>query len=439
MRSLARLGVALAVVGVAMLAAPTLGFESIAAERTTTVTVADDANALLGVAATAETPDNKNDAVVVEITNNAGVDFTDLQTDVTLDTTRLSVSDGFDGTLAAGATSGLTLTCDRGGSGTATVTVVSTATGDGLTVQDHEFSHTFEYSCTGGGNSGTRPASFTASDVDETDSNPTQTFTFDVGPLGNKDTATVDLTDSQDNGGIDYTTMTSADVSVTSDQSVRSLEYDPATNRITYEAQGNVGGTIEIRIENFVVDSSTGGTVEYSDSTGRTDSDTFAVIAVAENGQSVDTSGDATVPDGENAGEVSAGGTVDVGSNANVNNGVDAGSDVTIGDDSAVNSGLEAGGDVTTGSSVSVNSDIQVGGSVTLGDDSTANDIEAGGSVTVGQDAIVNEGIDAGGNVYLEDDATVNGDIEAGGTVYVGCDVTLNGDVSAEGGQESTC
>lgn len=460
------------------MAVPTLGFETIATDRTTSVSVADDADALLGIDETGNTPDQQTDVDVIEITNNAAEDFTDLSTAVTIDDPNgaLGISSPFDASLAQGATTGLEMTCDGGGDGTATVTVVSTASGSTVAIRDHEFSETIDYSCTGGGGppgDDPGPAEFTASDVDETESPPSQTFTFDAEALGNKATATIDLTDPQQNGLIDYTSVSNSDIEVVSGQNTASLSFDPSTNEITYEPQGNVGGTIEIRIENFEITSFGDGTIEYSDSTGRSDGDSFSVMAVADGGESVETSGDAVVPDGETASEVEADGDVDVGETSNVNDEIDAGGDVSVEDSSSVSGEIEADGDVEAGDNVNLNGELDSGGSASLGDEITAGEVSAGDDVTVGSNSNVNgeietdggvtigsgslvesvdadeavtvEGgtvngdLDAGGDVYLEDGASMNGEIETDGTVYVGCSVTLNGEVDADGGRETTC
>ena len=155
MNALGKLGLVIVVVGAIVLAGPVFGFSTIAADRGVSVTTSDDSTALVGINATGETPDNQNDAVVVEITNNADEEYSSLETNVSIEDTNgaLAISSGFATTLSAGETTGLELTCDGGGDGTATVSVNADAFGSTLQVQGVSYSTTFSYSCTGGGNS----------------------------------------------------------------------------------------------------------------------------------------------------------------------------------------------------------------------------------------------------------------------------------------------
>jgi len=112
------------------MAGPTFGFSSLAADRGTSVTVADDqSTALLGVRETGQTPNNQNNAVVLELVNNANEDFETLNTDVSLSDPRnaLEISDGFQTSLGQGETTGLELTCTGGGSGTAVINTAASA------------------------------------------------------------------------------------------------------------------------------------------------------------------------------------------------------------------------------------------------------------------------------------------------------------------------
>lgn len=270
-RRLAALGVALIAVGALALAAPTLGFGTITADRGVGVDTSD--RPLLTIDATEETPSQNEDAVVLEMENNAGQTFDPVATDVTIDDPNgaLAVSDGFADRLEAGEVSGLELTCKGGGDGEATIHVEASGSGPTITVDDVTVSHEFRYSCTGHGGTDPGDASFSASDIDADD--PVQTFEFDGDALGNKDEAVIDLSGVID---ADYSELTDDDVEVVRGDA-RSVTFDPEAATITYQARGSQAGTIELRISGFSVEGDTGGVVSYSDDADRTDADTVAI------------------------------------------------------------------------------------------------------------------------------------------------------------------
>ncbi|MFC3957430.1 hypothetical protein [Halovivax cerinus] len=274
-RTLRTLGLVLVVAGAVLVTGPAFGFSTLSADRGVSVGTAPIDSALLAIEPTGETPSNQNDAVVIEITNNGNEQFDPLSAQaVIVDDTKgaLAISSSFDSVLDPGATTGLELTCSGGGDGTATVAVTADAAASSFSIGNVSYTYTFSYSCTGGGGGGTGPAQFEASDVSAAEQR--QTFTLDGTALKNKDQFTIDLTDPQESGQVDYSGLTDADVTVVQG-SARSVGYDAATNAITYEAQGNQQGPIEIEISNIDVLGMGGGTITYEDTTGRTDSDDF--------------------------------------------------------------------------------------------------------------------------------------------------------------------
>lgn len=258
------LGVVLVVAGALLLAGPVFGFTSMAADRGVNVGTAATDSALLAIESTGDTPDNQNDAVVINITNNANERFDPLSTqaDIVEDTgNALAISDGFDSTLDPDATTGLELTCSGGGEGNATVEVTADAEGSSISIHRVTYSHTFSYSCTGSGGGPTADAggpyiTYEGDSVqlDGTDSSTStgniQDYSWElvdeIGTLENADSAeptyvapndldentsvTVELTvtDNQGNTGTDEATIT------VNEESYRSLTAD-----FTYSRSGN--------------------------------------------------------------------------------------------------------------------------------------------------------------------------------------------------------
>jgi len=184
----------LIIAGMIAMAGPTFGFSSLAADRGTSVTVADDqSTALLGVRETGQTPNNQNNAVVLELVNNANEDFETLNTDVSLSDPRnaLEISDGFQTSLGQGETTGLELTCTGGGSGTAVINTAASASSQQLEIHDLNYSYTFDYSCTGGNPGPGGFQSVSASDIQDT-TPATQEISFTMnGRLSKGGTVTI--------------------------------------------------------------------------------------------------------------------------------------------------------------------------------------------------------------------------------------------------------
>ncbi|MBZ6494403.1 polymer-forming cytoskeletal protein [Natrinema longum] len=342
----------------------------------------------------------------------------------------LAIANGFDSPVAAGSATDLTVQCDGGGSsGTQPITVTITeASTTGIVVEQATITVDVDYQCTGnnGGGGGTGPASFEADDVDA--DGPTQRFRFNADALGNKDTATIDLSDAQQNAGVDYT---GASATLVSGQDARSFGFDDATQEITYQAQGNVGGTLEIELTGFEITGDQGGTAYYSDDQGRSDSASFSVPAIASNGEDVTTDGDVVIRAGETSGDIDAGGDLTAEDASKIDGSIDVDGEVTLNGKVEAIERIDAGGDVTTGAESSVKNDITAEtGSVTTGAESTVKgSVDAAESVTVEEKGVIDNDVTAGADVVLQEDAVVKGDVTAGGCVTVETGAEVKGQI----------
>ncbi|MFP8956521.1 hypothetical protein ACLI4Y_07320 [Natrialbaceae archaeon A-CW3] len=248
MHVVSKLAVVLVVVGAVLLAGPVFGFTTIGADRGVSIDTADTESALLAITSIDETPNNQEDAVVLEITNNANVDFDTLETTVDLDddNNALEISESFDTDLDSGAQTGLEVTCARGGTGVATVTVEAYAGGNGLQIDGVTASHTFSYSCTGGGNTGGGFQTVSASDV--RGSTPaTQEFSFVLDDnIGNEEEITIWFYGS----AVNYDEASIAEFTVDGSTSNDHIGFsgEGTTGTITITAQGNLKGGDEVRV-----------------------------------------------------------------------------------------------------------------------------------------------------------------------------------------------
>ncbi|WP_248517386.1 bactofilin family protein [Salinarchaeum laminariae] len=479
-RRVAYLGLAFVLCGAALLATPTFGFETIAADRSAQIETTNDANALVGFEATDESINSLGDtATVFTLRNNAEESLTfSVETEID-DAGNVEVDTPGDGEVAAGQTTDVVLRCN-GDSGTGTTTVTTTVTeaaGESITITGASSSTTIDYQCTdsgGGGPPGSGPASFAANDPQYDGGQWTQQFEINIADLKNKGGFTIDLSDAQANAGVDYS---GASATITSGQGSRDFEFDKNEWTITYTSQGKTDGPFVIEVSGIEITSDQDGGASFSTTTGESGTDAFAVPAIGNDGNT-QTDGDLVVEDGTSAnGDIDAGGTVTIGNGATANDDVNAGGDVTVGNSGTVHGDLESGGDVSLGDGATASNDVAADGDVSIGADGTAHgnieaggdvtigpsgtasgEVSAGGSVTVGTGATVHGEIEAGGtvtaeadstlsngvstdgDVYLADGVTAWGEIESGGTVYVGCDVSYTEDnVDAEGGVVSTC
>lgn len=154
--TLRRVGLLLVVVGALALVTQAIAFSSVSANRTAELTVVDDPNAYLGMENASDLGVGTFNGTenVSRITNNLNQDLHTLDVDVTItnDNDSLVVSDGFDGSLPAGDSTKLELSCDRGRRGTATVQVeVIRASGATVEIEGASITFDLEYDCTGGG------------------------------------------------------------------------------------------------------------------------------------------------------------------------------------------------------------------------------------------------------------------------------------------------
>lgn len=152
--TLRRVGLMLVVVGALALVTQVVAFSSVSANRAANLTVVDDPDAYLGMknASDLGVGTFSGTGNVSRITNNLNQDLHTLDVDVTItnDDDRLAVSDGFDGSLAAGDSTKLELSCQRGGSGTATIQVdVPLASGTAVNIEGASISFDLDYDCQG--------------------------------------------------------------------------------------------------------------------------------------------------------------------------------------------------------------------------------------------------------------------------------------------------
>lgn len=206
MRVASKLAAAMIVVGAVLLAAPTFGVTTLAADRGASVQIAaDQSEALLGFEDPGERIEGRQDtATALRLHNNFGEPI-DVAAVATVDTDDVEiVSSNWDGSgfdLGTDGEETIELACSGGGtSGTATVTVdVTRSSGGSLTVSDASRTIEVPYECTGNGGGGppSDPGGFesaTASDVVVTDGVATQEFTFRPdGAIGNDDAVEITI------------------------------------------------------------------------------------------------------------------------------------------------------------------------------------------------------------------------------------------------------
>lgn len=278
-RSLAVLGLLLLVCGGAAIAGSTFGFSTAAADRGLSAAVASDqGNAYLGVESEGDIGTLRGDddpQIAGNLTNNFDEDVDVLDVQISNDGGVLAVESPSPGsTIPVGATENVTVACAEStnlGERTITVEFVEVS-GETVAVEGASFDVTVDIQCNKGGGSGV--VGLQIDDVST--SNTSQTFSFDADGLGNNDEAYLDLSDPQENGGVDYTAG-----SVTVLNGKGTATYDSGADRITYTPNGNEQGTIELRVDGITVTGGAGEryTVTYTESRqnaeNRDDSDIF--------------------------------------------------------------------------------------------------------------------------------------------------------------------
>lgn len=270
-----------ALAGAMIIVGPTFGFSTLAADRGVIVDVADDSSsANLGLESESDVGEIRGDDEPVQVGtlyNNFGEEIDTFAFDITNDDGALAVvNPDYDTVVQSDDSEPVTIECvssDSPGTRTITIEVVE-ASGETVSVQGASFTATVDIQCNKGG--GTGAVNFQANDVTEGDTS--QTFSFNADGLKNMDTAYIDLSDPQQNGGVDYSSGTPTLVSGSG-----SVQYDSQNDQIVYTAQGNEKGTVEIRMDNIDVvgDSGERYTVEYTEdrsgSTNRNDGDIFYI------------------------------------------------------------------------------------------------------------------------------------------------------------------
>ncbi len=263
--------------GTLLLAGPSFGFSSFAADRGVSGEVVADANANLAVDSAGDIGTLRGDSSpkrAATLTNNLSEDVDVLGFEITNDGNALAVDSPTPGsTIASGTSDDVTLVCAESTSvGVRNVEVeVTEVDGPTTTIRGVSFNVTVDIQCNKGSGSGV--VNFSADDIATT--NTSQTFSFNADGLKNRDEAYIDLSDPQTSGGVDYTGGTTV---VTGSGTAT---YDAATDRIVYTTSGNPKGTIEIRIDGIDVTGSAGEryTVTYTEqrkgSNNREDSDIF--------------------------------------------------------------------------------------------------------------------------------------------------------------------
>ncbi|WP_049900683.1 hypothetical protein [Natrinema sp. J7-1] len=344
MNAFTKLAVVFLFVGAVLLAGPVFGFSSLAANRGADVSVGGS-DALIGVDATHLTLDGPRDEATVSIENNAGRRLS-LEAE---DTTGPDVQvDGqLSGTLAAGESLQVTVSCNGGGaSGTDSgiVTVTEAISDDGsITVRDATLPVTVDYECTGG-KPGTPPGQPSDDDV-----------VIEPGGKSNDEIDSDGTVWIGDGGKANDEVKAGGDVSIGTGGKTND-EVEAGGNIVTaddYTANGEL---------------SAGGDVSIGDG-GKTNNEVTA-------GGSITTGDDYTAN-----GELTATEDITVGSGSKIQNGISAGGDISIGSGSKINGELDAGGDVYVGDSVTFNNEVTAGGTIYVGCDVRFNGDLSAGSV----------------------------------------------------------
>lgn len=291
-RTVTYTGVALVVLGAALLVGPTMGFSATEADRSTMVDTASNPNALLGIEPLSGSVDGPNDdADVLRVTNNAG---TTLQVDLThtLDTTNLQVDGPQSATLSPDQSALVTVSCDgQGGTAnyrTAQLTTDATGDGSGLAITGVTESSSFQYHCNPG-NGGGPGGGFQSVSVED----PTVYTTTDgarhsvsfvpATHLTKNSVVEIDLSNAHPDG-VDYTrTGNYHDVQIV--QGGGSIQSVSSDGVIEYRTgQGNSrdkkGDTVELSVGNYSTTTTAGpwqASITRQD-TGETGTTSFEVV-----------------------------------------------------------------------------------------------------------------------------------------------------------------
>lgn len=223
------------VVGMLLLVGPSFGFSSFAADRGTDIRTATDSNAYLGIESAGDVSGTELRAdsdplrvgtLVNNVDESLEVQDVTIQStgDGSVDGSLLAVASPTTGdTIAAGDATDVTVECAAKQSVGPQNIVVRVDGVEGTTIRIAE-------------------PTFNASDV--TTDSTMQTISFISDGLGNKGVATIDFSDPQDDGGVDYSSVTDADLTVQGGKGDAS--FDSQSSQLTYTIQGNEKGRVTI-------------------------------------------------------------------------------------------------------------------------------------------------------------------------------------------------
>lgn len=287
LQSIKRAGAVLAIVGALLVVGPSTGFGLVDGDREVVVETVADPDANLGIESEGDVTGtalraDSDPLRVGTLTNNVNEPLT--VQDVTIESIGDdSVDDGIlavaspntGDTIDVGTTANVTVECaaKQTVNEREVVVRVDGVEGSTIAVAEPTFNANVDIRCGQGKFSG--QVSFAASNVSS--DGTTQTVSFDPTGLSSNGEATIDFSDPQDSGGVDYSSVTDADVSVQNGKGTAS--FDPETARLTYSTQGNEKNTVTIEISNLEVGESAGESyqVTYADTDGREDGDIFEI------------------------------------------------------------------------------------------------------------------------------------------------------------------
>lgn len=287
MNATTKLAAVFVLVGTVLVAGPSFGFSSLLAERGVGVETAANSDAYLGI-------DSEGDVTGTELrgdseplkvgtlSNNVpetlevqAVTIDSIGGD-TVDDTILSIASPITGdTIETNGLADVAVECadDRSVGEREVVVRVDRVEGSTTSVAGPTFSATVDIQCGKGKFSGS--AAFDAGNV--TSDGTTQTVSFSSNGLSSNGQVTVDFSDPQNAGGVDYSDVTDGDLTVQNGKGDAS--FDAQSSQLTYTTNGNEKETITIEVHNIRVGGETGDSyqISYSDTDGREDGDTFDI------------------------------------------------------------------------------------------------------------------------------------------------------------------
>lgn len=289
LQSIKHAGIVLVVVGTLVATGPSAGFSLLEGDRVVGVQTAADPDAQLGIESEGdvtgtELRGDSDPLKVGTLTNNVSetLEVRDVSVDSigggSVDDTILAVASPNTGdTIGTGESTDVTVECaDDQSVGEREVTiVVDGVEGETISIAGPTFDATVDIQCGKGKFSGS--AGLAVSDIDTTSS--TQNVSFDVTALGNNDEATIDFSEPQNDGSVDYSAVTDGDLTIRTQGHGGDASFDSSTSQLTYSPQGNEDGEITIGISNVEVTGDPGDSYQgtYSDTTGREDGDVFEI------------------------------------------------------------------------------------------------------------------------------------------------------------------